>query len=309
MIRKFAKQLIARFARYLIKTKLLPDCIILNMDGGICSQMHFYIAGKTIESRGQKVIFNLDWYDKVGKDMDGRFCRNFDLLKAFPDLEFSATANRLLIKLYKISFCRHNEYFEDNRKPQWPALKSPAFILGYFKETDEMFGKIFTDTFCPCAELPDRDNRDIYGKIETYEAERGTCGIHVRRGDLARSLDAYGTPVTADYFEKSCREVTKETPGVKFYMFSDEPEWCRQNLMPLLRIYDIEICDINGSDKGWCDLILMSRCRHQISSQGSMGRYAALLRPADRRNGLVTLPDNPVLAEWKDRFEHCITIK
>lgn len=173
MIKKFAKQIIARLAKLLIKIKTLPECIIINMDGGICSQMHFYIVGKILESKGQRVIFNLKWYDKVGKDIDGRFCRNFDLLKAFPDLPFTAAASRLLISIYKISFSYHNEYFEVNQKPQWPALQSPRYITGYFKETDEMFGKTYTDTFHPCAELPDKKNREMYNRIETSEIKGG----------------------------------------------------------------------------------------------------------------------------------------
>ncbi len=65
-----------------------------------------------------------------------------------------------------------------------------------------------------------------------------------------------------------------------FYFFSDEPDWVRDELIPQLYLTEgnCKIVDINGSDKGYMDLFLIARCKHQITSKGTLGKYGALFR-------------------------------
>lgn len=303
------KKVASHVAAILVRLRLLPNIVVLNMDGGICSQMHFYMAGKMLEMQGCKVLYNLDWYANDGMDTQGRFCRNFDLLKAFPDLDLPMLTNRFIKRIYRSAFRHYNEYSDFADDTLWRGLKPPLYIKGYFKETDDMFGPAFRNTFEVVAEVLDKANRLKFGEIDEIAMTRSACAIHVRRGDLSQYHEAYGTPAAVDYFRQCCKLVAMANPNVKFYIFSDEPDWCAESLVPVLGEYDIEICRDNGSDKGWCDLLLMSRCNHQITSQGSMGRYAAKLRPLDRSNGIVTLTDNPELAGWATRFENVTIVK
>lgn len=75
MIKRSIKKALSGIARILTRYGAIPDFMVLNMDGGICSQMHFYIVGRIFEKKGQRVLYNLDWFSKEGKDMDGRFCQ------------------------------------------------------------------------------------------------------------------------------------------------------------------------------------------------------------------------------------------
>jgi hypothetical protein len=50
----------------------------------------------------------------------------------------------------------------------------------------------------------------------------------------------------------------------------------------------------NGSDKGYIDLYLMSKCDSFITSQGSLGKYARLLRSDD---ALIIEPSSKVMFE------------
>lgn len=309
MIKRAIKYIVSCIAAKLVRFRLLPNMVVLNMDGGICSQMHFYLVGKMLESQGLKVVYSLDWFAKDGMDIDGRFCRNFDLLTAFPLINLPMLKNGFIKRIYKIAFRHHNEYLKRADDTQWQAIQSPSYIKGYFKETDDMFASVFTEIFYVNKEVLDEENRAKFEEIDKIASERGACALHVRRGDLSKYHEAYGQPAAIEYFRQSCELVASINPSTKIFLFSDEPEWCEDNLIPALVGYDIEICRNNESDKGWCDLLLMSRCNHHITSQGSMGRYAAKLRPADRSNGIVTLTDNPELAEWATRFENGVVIK
>ena len=87
----------------------------------------------------------------------------------------------------------------------------------------------------------------------------------------------------------------------KFFVFSDEPEWVRNELLPKLpAAADVTVADLNGPEHGYMDLALMAQCRNQITSQGSHGKFAAMMR--DDMSGMVVLCDTPHSACWSHRF-------
>ena len=67
-----------------------------------------------------------------------------------------------------------------------------------------------------------------------------------------------------------------------FYVFSDEPEWCRVHLS--LGKTESYFVGHNKDNDAWQDLILMSRCRHHIIANSSFSWWAAWL--ADQRYGV-----------------------
>ncbi|MCM1164149.1 MAG: alpha-1,2-fucosyltransferase [Muribaculaceae bacterium] len=297
----FASKCVGLLGRTIYRLGLLKTAIYIEMDGGICSQMHFYMAGRMLERQGHKVIFELKWFDECGLDTDGRFARCFDLQKAFPTLPIHTCHSGIRSLLFRKSWPRAIDWFDKSADPlEWLSTTPPAYIMGYFHDTEEMYGSLFRDTFCVDTTLLDDENRAMLRQIEASSA---ACAMHVRRGDLATFNPAYGAPADIDYFNRAIREMKKAGgDGMKFYIFSDEPEWCCCELIPQLDPSDFTVCDLNGSDRGWCDLVLMSRCPHHITSQGSLGKYAALLRPDQMEEGLVTLL--PQCSEWAQRFSN-----
>lgn len=292
----------------LVRLRLLPRLVIIRMDGGICSQMHFYMVGKILEGNGSSVRYDTRWFRTSGTDLDGRFCRNFDLLRIFPGLKFEESDNRLLNRIYISLFYRRNDYFADAAESLgWMNICAPAYLDGYFRDPEEMYASLFRKTFHADTEVLDAENRRTLERIDKAGKNGETCAVHVRRGDLARYNAAYGEPADTLYFKESIRLVARHGSNVRFFIFSDEPEWCRENIMPGMEMYDIHLCDNNGSDKGWCDLILMSRCRHQVTSQGSMGKYAALLRDDSDMDGLVTVLPGDNADTWIKRYKNAVS--
>ena len=105
----------------------------------------------------------------------------------------------------------------------------------------------------------------------------GGCAVHVRRGDLAVENPYYGCPTSLEYFRDAicCVKGLGLCPDMKFFFFSDDPDYCERNLLPLVGSNGM-VCRLNGSDKGYIDLYLISKCRWIISSQGSLGVFGAL---------------------------------
>lgn len=102
--------------------------------------------------------------------------------------------------------------------------------------------------------------------------------------------------------------IREQNPEAVFYIFSDEPDWCLGNILPLLPDVQAEICGGNGSERSWCVLLLMSQCSHIVTSQDSMGRYAAMLRPDTKQDGIVAFPDTDHSEEWLPRFRNTIRV-
>lgn len=300
--RQFVKQGVSALARGLAVAGVLPRRVYVRMDGGICSQMHFYLVGESLAVKGLDVRYDTTWYAENGMDNDGKYCRNFDLLKAFPALDLRTGNRDRLRRVYISCFYRYNDYYDPHVGISWQDVSPPVYFDGYFRDSDEMFGCLFDFLFRVDTGLLPDDNIPFLETIEDSNSMADSCAVHIRRGDLARYEKAYGAPVAGAYFKKGISEILTLSPETRFYVFSDEPEWCRENILHDIDSAEITVVDVNGSDRGWCDMILMSRCHHQIASQGSMGKYAALLRPRHLRDGLVTLPPNDNSDEWLMRF-------
>lgn len=223
---------------------------VIKTDGGICSQILFAALGKYYEDNGFKVKYDISFFKDYGLDVYGKFCRNYDINKAFPNLKLEL-ANDEEIKKAKLNK-NYIDYYSEKR--YYSLIKYRDYFKKNFK--------------------PEGINQNLLNDIKN----RNACAIHVRRGDLANSTGgSYGYPPSVNYFIKSINLVKALCPEVKFYFFSDEPNWIEENIIPKLNDVSFEICKENGSDKGYLDLFLMSKCKYIISSIGSLGIFAKIL--------------------------------
>jgi hypothetical protein len=130
------------------------------------------------------------------------------------------------------------------------------------EKCDEYF--YFTDS------IMDQRNMKILRKIRK---ERCSIAVHVRRGDDADN----GIATNADYFVKAIQKAEELWSNCYFFFFSDEQEYVKDTIFPKLIHTRKKIVDINDVDHWYRDLFLMSECKHQIASQGSMGKIAYLI--------------------------------
>lgn len=210
-MKRLAEKAISLLGRALNRLGALKPLIFIEMDGGICSQMHFYMVGRMLEERGAQVVYELKWFDECGMDMDGRFERRFDLTKLFPELPMKICGSRYLSLLYRKSFPRALDWFDkDADHLEWLNARGPAYFMGYFHDVEELYGPLFRQTFKIDASVLDVDNQKTLNDIE---AAAEACAVHVRRGDLAVYNEAYGAPATADYFNKAIEAVKRARLG------------------------------------------------------------------------------------------------
>jgi len=275
--------------------------IIVRMDGGISSQMHQYLLGCIFREKGYIVAYDLTFYKKWAKDNNGCFERNFDLLKAFPYLEFQQP-NGIESMVYPLRFADKTDFFDHEEEDVFLYdIKPPEFLAGYYHSPKEVWKDLFPKYFHVDPQILDNYSYTLYTEIEK---NIHSVGIHIRRGDLAVHNNAYGRPADFDYFIKAVSYIYSKIENPFFYFFSDEPQWIEDELIGKLPIEDAQykIVNKNGSDKGYMDLFLLASCSHLITSKGSFGKYGALLR--DSKDKIVVMCDDPLEYGWKDRLQN-----
>lgn len=115
---------------------------------------------------------------------------------------------------------------------------------------------------------------------ETLEeiAACSSVSLHVRRGDYLTDPAVYAMHgvCSVDYYHRAVGCIRDRVSNPIFYLFSDDPEWVRENL----DLGDpVRLVDQNGVDAGFEDLRLMSRCAHHIIANSTFSWWGAWLNP------------------------------
>jgi len=111
-----------------------------------------------------------------------------------------------------------------------------------------------------------------------YESEiLGTfsIGVHIRRGDFIRLKWA----VPESYFQESFTLLTKNYPEATFFIFTDDPVWCKENIQEL-GIPDKKTIFVEGNydyKNNYIDMQLMTMCDFLVVGNSSFSYLASIL--------------------------------
>jgi hypothetical protein len=118
-----------------------------------------------------------------------------------------------------------------------------------------------------------REEQSLVPLITDIE-KSNSISIHVRRGDYVHDTATKKVHFVCDenYYYASIAGIVKKVPEpVKFFIFSDDIEWCRKNLVIK---QEHEFVD-TGQESA--DLFLMSICKHNIIANSTFSWWAAWL--------------------------------
>ncbi len=112
---------------------------------------------------------------------------------------------------------------------------------------------------------------DLSGKIK----ESTAVSIHVRRGDyLEPQFSTVYSSCTARYYEQSLEYISKRVVAPRYFVFSNDIQWCRDNLpVPPSSVFVGE----GGRLPAHEDLMLMSLCQHNIIANSTFSWWGAWL--------------------------------
>jgi hypothetical protein len=110
-----------------------------------------------------------------------------------------------------------------------------------------------------------------YGNI----LKNKTCSIHVRRGDYL-GLPNHHPSCTLSYYNEAISQIDTD----KFFVFSDDINWCKENFIGDKFIF------IGGNDD-YIDLWLMSLCDNNIIANSSFSWWGAWLNQNPTKKVIV----------------------
>jgi hypothetical protein len=121
--------------------------------------------------------------------------------------------------------------------------------------------------------------------VPAYHLWEGSVAIHVRRGDNVTQQEYFWLP-TVEYFQKAVAMLPVDAP---LAIFSDDPDWCSQVLVPALagrattvvrgapRKKEHEDGYWNEPILDWIDFFCMVRMRYHVASNSTYSWWAAWL--------------------------------
>ena len=118
----------------------------------------------------------------------------------------------------------------------------------------------------------DLRNIDLAERMEKNES----VALHVRRSD---HMYDNGQLFERGYFGRAVNYMKENVSEPVFYIFSDEPDWCKSNLelLGLSTKDEITIIDWNTEKQSFRDMQLMTYCKHNILAISSFSWWGYYL--------------------------------
>ncbi|TXJ01968.1 MAG: alpha-1,2-fucosyltransferase [Neisseriales bacterium] len=244
--------------------------LIINCIGGLGNQMTQYAFYRELEFLGYNVKFYTGGFKNYtlhnGYELDKVFGIAPNYATEYEVQKLHSLFNRIKRKIG----CKNNVVIQKhyNFNPSYMNYSKDSFIDGYwqsqryFADVIDVIRKDFS--FPPLSER----NKGVAIRI----AECNSISIHVRRGDyIGHSL--YDGICDIDYYNRALLEITRSIENPVFFVFSNDLLWCRENL----QLHNVVYVDINNAESGYCDLQLMSLCKHNILANSSFSWWAGWL--------------------------------
>ncbi len=268
------------------------------MEGGLGNQLFQYALYRQLQSMGRTV--KLDVTTEYGREHDRQ-----QMLWAF-DAVYEEAAQDEINSLTdgfmdlpsrirrKLTGRRTKKYAEtdSNFDPQ-VLLKTPVYLTGYF-QSEKYFADIkeqLRSELVFSGRIYENVQDTLIHQIKVYRyaiENSQSVAIHVRRGDYLEHPEMYGMSCTTEYYRAGVHYIRERHPDAKFFVFTNDPAWTEQWLQEnSLGNFTL----IRGTDEatGYLDLMLMSRCKHQIMANSSFSWWGAWLNP--NKDKIVVAPE------------------
>lgn len=258
--------------------------IIINLTGGLGNQMFQYSFGRYLAIKNNTELkyhftnallntkreFELDVFNikadkvtrldlkKVGVSNNLFLNRVFYLL----DEKFHLSFNKKTITENK------NIDFIKNKK-----IDHDVYLQGFW-QNDSFLNEIENVIRGDFSFLPplDENNNNILNIIKSVNS----VSVHVRRGDYLTNkanTAKYGF-IGIDYYVNAIKNIEQSVKNPVFFIFSDDMEWCKNNLNFINEKYFV---DWNIGKDSYKDMQLMSLCKHNIIANSTFSWWGSWL--------------------------------
>lgn len=271
--------------------------IIANILGGLGNQMFQYAAAKALANALEEPL-SLDV-----RDFSDYTLHRFELLKVFTcsaplaedtDLRHMLgwRSSRYALRALRrpsLRLLRGRHLVVEPHFHFWPEFfdaQPGSYLLGYW-QSEKYFAAIadrLRQEFTFKQPLRGR-NAELAESMAGCEA----VSLHIRRGDYvtdAKTNSRHGV-CSLDYYRQAIARISAHVAAPVFFVFSDDIPWTKENLK---LEFPCVFIDHNQGENNYCDMQLMSLCRHHIIANSSFSWWGAWLNP--RQDKVVIAPQH-----------------
>ncbi len=250
--------------------------VIVKIIGGLGNQLFQYAYAKSLQLKGYDVKIDISAFNEYKLHGGYQLDKYKISLISSKDYENKQFYSRKLFSkiLYKLNLKRKNIHKESNLlfDSSLLQIRDNTYMEGYF-QSEKYFNNIRNVLLEECtikAKLSDYALK-IKQDIESFN---NSCSIHVRRGDFTNkdNKNIHGS-CSLEYYRNAIDYMEKKYNNMKYYIFSDDISWCKENL----KIKNIEYIDCVENRIPHEDIYLMSLCKHNIIANSSFSWWGAWL--------------------------------
>jgi len=282
--------------------------IIVRLMGGLGNQLQQYALYRKFEILGKEARLDTSWFSaKIQENMQAPRPLELD---RFEGLSMKTASVEDVRSLLGRRYEEKEGIMEKLRRKMKPAASM------VFEETamyhPEIFGwdSRYLTGYWACEAyyadiLPKLQDEIRFPKssdprnLETVEemAKVPSVSVHIRRGDYldAANIEMFGNICTQSYYDSAIRHMKERCREAVFYIFSDDSAYVRSRYQGK----EYRIIDWNKEDNSFYDMMLMSRCRHNICANSTFSFWGArlnrhqdkiMIRPSIHKNTQVCVP-------------------
>lgn len=288
--------------------------VIVRAMGGLGNQLQQYALYRKLEHIGKDVRLDISWFRNeafqaamaAGRELELDYLNPLPyqvaseeeirsiLGRMWEEPEgFAAKVRRKVHPASSASFEESDMYHE-----QIFAMDD-KYLVGYWaceKYYADIMDVLRTDIIFPHSsdsEVESR-NREMIRQME----ETCSVSVHIRRGDYLDEINKalFGGICTEAYYQKAMEYMQERFPDARFYIFSDDIPYVREQYQG----ERYQIIDWNHGKNSFYDMMLMSRCRHNICANSTFSFWGArlntydgkvMIHPSIHKNTQVCIPE------------------
>lgn len=257
--------------------------IYIKIAGGLGNQMFQYALYVRLKKEYPTFHFHLDFDSYKYVNYHGGFKLNkiFNIPETILLKENYSIGERLFYR-FKVKakefyhFHIDKKIIKDNCNLFNFSLSSNSYIIGTWAD-ERCFFQAKKEILNIYRFLPNSLSEETLNKSYAIaNCPQKTVAIHIRRGDY---INSKFIPLTeTNYYLNSLEHIKRleNNDNLKLHIFSDDPQWCRENL-PFLDKFEHEF---NIGKKDYEDMFLISKCMYIIIANSTFSWWSAYLSNA-----------------------------
>lgn len=250
---------------------------IVRIWGGLGNQMFQYAFYMTLLSKRKNAFVDLSWYE-THDSHNGYELENVFALK--PRIADPSDCSRLGNTKYDLFHRAINKFFPKKTFIVESGVESikynrsllditEGYYAGYWQSAKyfETIQNKIREAFTFSKHKMPKEYDDCLDKVQNTES----VSMHIRRGDYVNN-PMYTDICNDAYYERAVSIIREHKPNTKLFIFSNDPEWCREKWGN-----NCIVVDAFHGENSYMDMALMSQCKHNIIANSSFSWWGAWL--------------------------------